>query len=118
MGWQHIKIPAVTTSILILNPAGQTSERQQVNGSVQGRGMTAQKHVFAVFLCAGTHHGFSWLPGKKNKNNKKIIRSTVHNKASMGNGPSVLKMFSRCSFYTRVQTVDIFGKGTEYGVFS
>ena len=29
------------TSILMLNPAGPTSERQQVNGSVEGRGMTA-----------------------------------------------------------------------------
>ena len=74
MGWQHTKIPAVTTSfparksggfgktfIPILNPAGPTSERQQVNGLVEGRGMTAQNNVFAVFLCAGTHHGLSWL---------------------------------------------------------
>ena len=69
MGWQHTKITAVTTSlparkfgkfgktsILILNPAGQTSERQQVNESVEGRGMTAQNNVFAVFLCAGTRY--------------------------------------------------------------
>ena len=72
MGWQQAQIPAVTTSLLaqkfggfgktsipILNPAGQTSERQQVNESVEGRGMTAQNIVFAVFLCAGTHYGFS-----------------------------------------------------------
>ena len=26
-------------------------------------------------------------------------------------------MFSLCSFYTRVQIVDVFGKGTKYGVF-
>ena len=23
----------------------------------------------AAFLCTGTHHGFSWLPGNGNKNN-------------------------------------------------
>ena len=80
MGWQHTKILAVTTSlparkfggfgktsILILNPAGQTNERQQVNELVEGRGVTAQNNVFAVFLCAGTPYGFSWLPGNKNK---------------------------------------------------
>ena len=92
MGWQHTKIPAVTTSlparksggfgktfIPILNPAGPTSERQQMNGLVEGRGMTAQNNVFAKFLCAGTgtHQGFSWLGpvltmfGKSKSENKK-----------------------------------------------
>ena len=56
-----------------MNLAGQTSERQQVDGSVEGRGMTAQNHVCAVFLCAGTHHGFSWLPGNKSKNSTMYI---------------------------------------------
>ena len=27
----------------------------------------------AVFLCTGTHHGFSWLPGNENKNNMTYI---------------------------------------------
>ena len=61
------------TYILILNPAGQTSERQQLDGSVAGRGMTAQNDVCTVFLCVGTHHGFSWLPGNKSKNNTMYI---------------------------------------------
>ena len=38
------------TSISILNPAGPTSDRQQVNGSFEGQGMTAQNNAFAVFL--------------------------------------------------------------------
>ena len=94
MGRQDIQIPAVTTSlparkfggfgktsIPILNPAGPMSERQQVDGSVEGRGMTAQNNVFAVFLCAGTHYGFSWLPG-----NKKFKKYKGHNRASMRMG--------------------------------
>ena len=27
----------------------------------------------AAFLCTGTHHGFSWLPGNGNKNNMTYI---------------------------------------------
>ena len=27
----------------------------------------------AVFLCTGTHHGFSWLPGNDRKNNMTYI---------------------------------------------
>ena len=27
----------------------------------------------AAFLCSGTHHGFSWLPGNGNKNNMTYI---------------------------------------------
>ena len=26
-----------------------------------------------VFLCTGTHHGFSWLPSNENKNNMSYI---------------------------------------------
>ena len=89
MGWQHTHIPAVTTSlpvrkfgefgktsIPILNPAEPTSERQQVNGPVEGQRITQLKKMFSRYFY--TQEQLMGLFGYQEKK--------IHKKASMGMG--------------------------------